>query len=102
MLEKLKRPKEQFNVEFDKFLKEYELHRIHDSFFERTSTLVIAAVGLIAALAWDDAIKQLFEDIFGEITTTGEKIFFAIVLTAMAVVISLFFGRMIKRRRAPK
>lgn len=92
-------PREQFNMEFEKFFKEYELHRIRDSIFEKTATLVVAAIGLIAALAWDDALKQLFEDIFGPVATTNRKIIYASVITIIAVLFSIFFNRAIKKRR---
>ena len=48
-------PKEKFEIsELEKFLERHELHHIHSDVLERIITLVIAALGLIAALAWDE------------------------------------------------
>ncbi len=98
MMNEPQKPKEQFIIELDELFKKYELRRMRDSFFERTAILIIAAAGLIAALAWEDALKQLFKDIFGEISTTTEKIFYSLVVTGIAVLISLSLGKAIKKR----
>ena len=51
-------PKEKFEIsEMKKFLEKHELHHTHSDVLERIITLVIAALGLIAALAWDEVLN---------------------------------------------
>ena len=81
-------------TEFDRFLEKYEVHRIRDNFKQRVLTIVIASLGLIAALAWDDALKHLFERIFGGAGTLVEEVSYAIVITIFAAVISVYLGKL--------
>jgi hypothetical protein len=89
--------------EIDRFLERYELEHFHHDVFERVVTLIIAALGLIAALAWDDALKHLFETIFGGKGTLDEELSYALVITIIAALISVQLGRMfVKRKRNNK
>ena len=60
---------------------------------EKVSALMIAAFGLVAALAWNDAIKELFKEIFGEQQTLVPMFIYAVVVTILAVVMILWIGR---------
>ena len=42
-----------------------EQKRLSEIVIEKMMTLILAGFGLVAALAWDDAIKSLFEELFG-------------------------------------
>lgn len=57
---------------------------------EKIATLLTAAFGFVAALAWNDAIKNA-------ITSLGlEKygpLFYAIIVTLIAVVVTIWIGR---------
>jgi|SRR3989344_2896872 len=80
----------------EEFLDKEEIRKIgkaRQHFLERTITIIIAALGLIAALAWDEALKSLFEKIFGPLSTSGEKLIYALVITALASVVSIILGR---------
>ena len=94
-------PKEKIEVsEVEKFLETYELHRIHSHIFERVATLIIAALGLIAALAWDEALRGIFEQLFQGEETILEKISYALVITVIATIVSVILGKLyIKRRK---
>ena len=46
----------------EEFLKKHELNHIHSDVLERITTLVIAALGLIAALAWDEAFRHILKN----------------------------------------
>jgi len=81
------------STEFDKFLEKYEVQRIRDNFKERVLTIIIASLGLIAALAWDDALKHLFEHIFGGAGTLTEEILYAVIITIIAAAISVYLGK---------
>ncbi len=56
---------------------------------ERTGELVTAAFGLVAALAWNDAIQTLFKQVFGEAASLYAKFFYAIVVTIIVVSVTV-------------
>jgi hypothetical protein len=64
---------------------------------ERTSELVLAALSLVAALAWNDAIQTLFKQLFGEAAGLYAKFLYAAFITAIIVVVTL---RLTKLTRA--
>jgi len=55
--------------------------------WERTFTLITAALSLVAALAWNDAIQSLFRSIFGEAASLYAKFFYAIIVTVLSVLL---------------
>ncbi|HPJ30864.1 MAG TPA: DUF5654 family protein [Methanothrix sp.] len=68
---------------------------------DKLAALITAAFGLIAALAWNDAIKSLFAE--------GGPLYFmaaygiwgyAILVTIIAVFATIWIGRMAERSRA--
>lgn len=92
--------KEKFEIsELEKFLEKHELRRLHINVFERVLTLIIAALGLIAALAWDEALKHLFEKLLGGKGTLWEEITYAIIITVLAVLISVGIGKIFLKRK---
>jgi ABC-type Mn2+/Zn2+ transport system permease subunit len=60
---------------------------------EKVAALVTAAFGLIAALAWNTAIQEIFRIIFGDQSGVLAMIFYAIVVTIIAVVVTILVGR---------
>ena len=60
---------------------------------EKFATLVTAAFGLVAALAWNDTIKAIFAHAFGEQSTMVAMIVYAVVVTIIAVVVVYFVGK---------
>ena len=67
---------------------------------ETTITLATTAFGLVAALAWNDAIQTLFAAIFGEAADITAKFLYALIVTAIVVFATIRLGR-IKERAAP-
>jgi uncharacterized membrane protein len=58
------------------------------------STLITTALGLVAALAWNTAIQNLFEKIFGQ--AGGELVgqfFYAILITLVVIFATIYVGR---------
>lgn len=93
-------PREKFEIsEMEEFLKKHELHHIHSDVFERIITLIIAALGLIAALAWDEALRHIFENLFGGKGTLLEEILYAVVITVLAAFISVRLGKLFSKRK---
>lgn len=69
---------------------------------ERTLQLATAAFGLVAALAWNDAIQTLFTEIFGAAADVTAKFVYAILVTILVVFITIRLARMESRYQAPE
>src|SRR5262245_4379816 len=55
--------------------------------------LITAAFGLVAALAWNTAIQELFRVIFGDQSGVLPMIIYAVIVTVIAVIATLAIGR---------
>ena len=55
-------------------------------------TLAAASLGLVAALAWNDAIKALIRSVLGEDDSILGLFIYAILATAIAIVVLLILG----------
>ena len=56
-------------------------------------TLAAASLGLVAALAWNEAIKALIKKVLGEDDSLTGLFIYAILATLIAVVVLLILGR---------
>ncbi len=56
---------------------------------EKMLTLILAGFGLIAALAWNDAIQTLFNTLFPNSNGLIGKFIYALIITCIVVIISL-------------
>lgn len=57
---------------------------------ERMSELSATGFGLVAALAWNDAIQELFKEIFGTASTVVAKFFYAVIITVVVVLVTRY------------
>ncbi|MEK7631799.1 MAG: DUF5654 family protein [Patescibacteria group bacterium] len=57
-------------------------------------TLLTGALGLIAALAWNEAVKALFEQIFGAANGLAAKFAYAVIVTVIVVWITMRLTRL--------
>ena len=60
---------------------------------EKLAALITAAFGLVAALAWNGAIQELFKLIFGDQSTLVAMFVYAVVVTIIAVIAVILIGR---------
>ena len=60
---------------------------------EKMSALVAAAFGLVAALAWNEAIQEIFRVYLGEAGSIPAMIGYAIFVTILAVIAIILIGR---------
>ena len=60
---------------------------------DKIAALVTAAFGLVAALAWNEAIKAIFKEIFGSEDAIGPMLIYAIVVTIAAVILTIVVAR---------
>lgn len=56
---------------------------------EKTITLILGGFGLVAALAWNEAIKTLFETLFPKKSELVGKFLYAIIVTIIVALVSL-------------
>jgi multisubunit Na+/H+ antiporter MnhG subunit len=57
------------------------------------AALITAAFGLVAALAWNTAIQEIFRVIFGDQSGVLPMLIYAVVVTIIAVIATLAIGR---------
>ena len=67
---------------------------------EKIAALITAAFGLVAALAWNGAIKAIFLKVFGTAEGIGPMLIYAIVVTIIAVVATIWIGKVAERSKA--
>ena len=58
---------------------------------EKLTTLIVSAFGLVAALAWNDAIRSAIQNSF--LSSYGPWVY-AVVITILAVVITIWIGKL--------
>ena len=62
---------------------------------DKVSELVTAAFGLVAALAWNGAIQAIFVAVFGSADNITAQLVYAVVVTIIAVLVTIWIGRMV-------
>ncbi len=60
---------------------------------DKMAALVTAAFGLVAALAWNDAIKAIFKEVFGDSSTIVPMLIYASMVTIIAVILIIIVAR---------
>ena len=66
-------------------------------FLQTMITLASASLGLVAALAWNEAIKAAIRHVLGEGESLGALFLYAILATAVAVVVLLILAKLASR-----
>ena len=69
---------------------------------DKIAALITAAFGLIAALAWNDAIKLIFKEVFGEAESIGPMLIYAIIVTIAAVILTIIVARAVTNAKKNK
>ncbi|HUV82207.1 MAG TPA: DUF5654 family protein [archaeon] len=75
------------NVEVNLFM------ALNSEVIDKIAALITAAFGLVAALAWNGAILAIFQQIFGEATSVPAMVIYAVVVTIIAVIATIWIGR---------
>lgn len=82
-----------------------EIKTVRKEVKDRTIGYIVTALGLVAGLAWNDAIKTLIEYYF-PLNNQGQgvwvKIIYAAVLTVFVALFSLYLVKISKRERNKK
>lgn len=66
---------------------------------DKIAALVTAAFGLVAALAWNEAIKAIFKEVFGTAESIGPMLIYAIVVTIAAVILTIIVARAVSNAK---
>ncbi|MBN2127175.1 MAG: hypothetical protein JW703_02150 [Candidatus Diapherotrites archaeon] len=67
---------------------------------EKIAALMTAAFGLVAALAWNDAIKAVFTQVFGVADALIPMISYAVIVTIIAVLATLWIGKISEKAKS--
>lgn len=59
---------------------------------DKLAALVTAAFGLVAALAWNSAIQEIFKQAFGDQSGLWAMVGYAVFVTIIAVIFTLWIG----------
>ena len=69
---------------------------------EKLAALVTVAFGLVAALAWNSAIQAIFARFFGTAQTMFANIIYAVLVTVIAVIATIWIGRVAEKVKKKK
>jgi len=67
---------------------------LRSEFIKTMSTLITAAFGLVAALAWNDTIKMAINKFFSEGSGLRSELIYAILVTVLAVLVTYYLGKL--------
>ncbi|MFA5954632.1 MAG: DUF5654 family protein [Patescibacteria group bacterium] len=79
-------------------IKEEKRLLVLNEILEKVSTLATAGLGLVAALAWNDAIRLVFTIYFPQPQdSVGAQFAYAIFVTVVVVLVTMYLGRSTRR-----
>lgn len=68
--------------------------KLPKEFFEKSLVYFLAGLGLVAALAWNDAVQGLFNEVFGGARgSLFAKFVYALLITVVVTFVSWRLGR---------
>lgn len=70
-----------------------EVSKFTKVFRENFVTLIVSALGLVAALSWNDAIKSAIETLFPTTSNVIYKFYVAIMVTMISLIITYFLSK---------
>jgi len=83
--------------DIDKIKKESE--ELKSEIWEKTVGYIVAALSLVAGLAWSDTIKGIIEFFFpGGQRGLWLKVIYAVLITLMVIVVSFLLARTTKKK----
>jgi len=65
---------------------------------KKSITLILGGFGLVAALAWNEAIKSLFETLFKNKGTLIGKFSYATIVTLIVVIVSVQMQKLARKK----
>lgn len=74
----------------------------YEEVLDKIAALLTAAFGLVAALAWNGAIQALFVSVFGTAESLPAQLGYAIIVTIIAVLATIWIARASARAKEEK
>lgn len=74
----------------------------YEEVLDKIAALMTAAFGLVAALAWNGAIQELFKQVFGTAENLSAQLIYAIVVTIIAVLATIMIARAASKAKEEK
>jgi hypothetical protein len=75
------------------------LHETKNKVLETITALATTAFGLVAALAWNDAIQTIFKTYLGEQQGLLAKLWYAVLVTFIVVLITFWLGKLASTKK---
>ena len=69
-------------------------NKISAQILDKVTTLVMAAFGFVAALAWNEAVKTTFQQFYGEAGSLIGQYSYAIFVTIIAVTVTIWLSKL--------
>ena len=91
---KITPPKQDWRLQKRSMIINHEVSKFTKAFRENFATLIISALGLVAALSWNDAIKTMIDTLFPATGNLIYKFYVAIIVTIISVVITYFISKL--------
>lgn len=80
-----------------------DVEKLEKEYFARASQYILAAFGLVAGLAWNDAIKALIDYLFPQDKSTlWAKFIYAVIITAIVLIITKYVSNIISKAEEGK
>jgi len=77
-----------------------EAPALHKEIRERTVGYIVAALGIVAGLAWNDAIRALIDYVFPvSANSLWAKFLYAIIVTIGVVALSIYITKALLRKK---
>lgn len=77
----------------------HEVSRVKSEVRNQTVKYILAALGLVAGLAWNDTIKSAIEYFFPQDQNSLKaKLIYAIIITLIVVILSFYLARVAKKK----
>lgn len=67
---------------------------------EKIAALLTVAFGLVAALAWNGAIQAIFAEVFGTAENIPAMLAYAVIVTIIAVIVTIWIARLADKAKA--
>lgn len=74
-----------------------ELRKLQKEMIDKFSTLITTAFGFVVAFAWNGAVQAIFRDIFGITNEVVPLVTYAIVVTLIAIIVTIWISRLARR-----
>lgn len=80
-----------------------EIKGVRDEITSKTVGYIVTALGLVAGLAWNDAVKSTIEYFFpAQQNGLKAKFIYAVIITLVVVLISVYLAKILSRGNGAK